>query len=72
MDGGVWGGCQLPLQCTVGRMHGEPHDTECCAMHASVCHMTSSTFQGGCNAVSIASRRVLLGATRVQCPWKTA
>ena len=34
-------GCQLPLHSTVGRMHGEPHDTECNAMHASLCHMTS-------------------------------
>ena len=30
-------GCQLPEHSTVGRMHGEPHDTECRAMHASLC-----------------------------------
>ena len=26
---------------TVGRMYGEPCDTECCAMYANLCQMTS-------------------------------
>ena len=37
-------------------------------MHASLCHMTSGTFQGGCSAMFITSRRVLLGARRVLYP----
>ena len=51
-------GCHLPLHSTVGRMYGEPCDTEC---HS----MTSGTFQGGYSAMFTASRRVLKGARRV-------
>ena len=29
MDGGVWERGQLTVHSTVGRMHGEPCDTEC-------------------------------------------
>ena len=33
-------GCQFPLLNAVGRMHGEPHGTEC-NINASQCNMTS-------------------------------
>ena len=42
------------------------------AMHASLCHMTSGTFQRGYSAMFIASKRVLFGARRVLYPSKTA
>ena len=39
-------------------------------MHASLCYMISSTFQGGYSAMSTASRRALLGSRRVLYPSK--
>ena len=52
MDGGVWERV-LAQQSRVdaGRAWC---DTECCTMQASLCHMTSGTFQGGYCTMSIA------------------
>ena len=45
--------------------------TKCHTMHASLCHMTSGTFQGRYSAMFIASRS-FLGARRVLYPSETA
>ena len=63
-------GCQLPL---VDQQEGciESLVTQN-VMHASLCHMSSGTFQGRHNAMFMASRRVLLAPRRVPYPSKTA
>ena len=42
------------------------------AIHASLCHVTSGSFQGGYSAMFIASSWVTLGVRTVLNPSKTA